>query len=145
MPSADYVAQIRAMVSPFDDLLGLRLEEIGPDQVTASIVVDPEKHTQPWGAIHGGVYCTIVETLATIGATVSALPAGKIASGIENHTSFLRQIRSGELRARATAVTRGRQLHLWSVTITDLENRPLAHGSVRVMLLDPPPASKPTA
>jgi uncharacterized protein (TIGR00369 family) len=145
MPSDNVAAQVRAMVSPFDHLLGLCIEEIGPDEVTARLVVDPEKHAQPWGAVHGGVYCTIVETLATIGAQVSAIPAGKVASGIENHTSFLRQVRGGELRARATAVTRGRQLHLWSVTITDQENRPLAHGSVRVMLLDPPPTSKPTA
>jgi uncharacterized protein (TIGR00369 family) len=53
-----------------------------------------------------------------------------------NHTSFLRQVRDGELRARATALNRGRQLHLWTVTITDEREQLVAHGLVRLALLD---------
>jgi 1,4-dihydroxy-2-naphthoyl-CoA hydrolase len=145
MASDDLATQLRELASPFTDLLGLRVERASPDEVIATLVVDPARHFQPWGAVHGGVYCTIVETLATYGAQLSAIPAGKLASGIENHTSFLRQVRGGELHARAAAVSRGRQLHLWTVSITDGENRPVAHGSVRLILLDRLPEDKPTA
>jgi uncharacterized protein (TIGR00369 family) len=111
--------------------------------VTASLTVDTARHMHPWGAVHGGVYCAIAETLATLGAQLSAIPAGKLASGIENHTSFLRQVRDGELRARATAINRGRQLHLWAVTITDERDRLVAHGLVRLALLDAIPNQGP--
>ena len=138
-----YVAELRDLPSPFTELLGLRIDRVTPDEVTASLTVDPARHLHPWGAVHGGVYCALVETLATLGAQLSAMPAGKLASGIENHTSFLRQARDGELHARALAINRGRQLHLWSVTITDERDRIVAHGLVRLALLDAPLDQRP--
>ena len=128
--------QIGELPSPFTELIGLRIERCTADEVTATLTVDPARHLHPWGAVHGGVYCAIVETLATLGAQLAAIPAGKLASGIENHTSFLRQVRQGELRARAVPINRGRQLHLWSVSITDEADRLVAHGTVRLALLD---------
>ena len=143
MTSPDWVAQLRELPSPFTELLGLRIDRLASDEVTASLTVDPERHLHPWGAVHGGVYCALIETLATLGAQLSAIPAGKLASGIENHTSFLRQVRDGELRGRATAINRGRQLHLWAVTISDDRDRPVAHGLVRLALLDGIPDQSP--
>jgi uncharacterized protein (TIGR00369 family) len=139
----DVAAQLRAMQSPFTEFFGLHVDTLTPEEVTARLTVDPERHLHPWGAVHGGVYCTLIETLATLGAQLSALPAGKLASGIENHTSFLRQVREGELSARAVAIHRGGQLHLWSVTITDERDRAVAHGLVRLALLDARPQQGP--
>jgi uncharacterized protein (TIGR00369 family) len=138
MTSPDVADQLCALRSPFTELLGLHYDVRSPDEVTAHVTIDPERHLHPWGAVHGGVYSAIVETLATLGAQLSAIPDGKLASGIENHTSFLRQVREGQLRARATPVNRGRQLHLWSVAITDEQDRLVAQGVVRLMLLDAP-------
>lgn len=132
----DVASEIRTRSSPLVDLLGLRIESATPDEIVATLRVDPEKHLHPWNAVHGGVYCTIVETLATLGAQFAALPEGKVASGIENHTSFLRQVREGEITARATPIQRGKQLHLWEVRVTDAEARPVAYGVVRLMLLE---------
>jgi uncharacterized protein (TIGR00369 family) len=145
MTTPDMAAELRTLPSPFTELFGVHIHTLTPEEVTASLTVDPACHLHPWGAVHGGVYCTLSETLATLGAQLSALPAGKLASGIENHTSFLRQVRDGELRARAVAVNRGRQLHLWSVTITDERDRLVAHGLVRLALLDGMPEQRPGA
>lgn len=141
MTSSDVADQLSALRSPFTELLGLHYDVRSPDEVTAHLTVDPERHLHPWGAVHGGVYSAIVETLATLGAQLSAIPEGKLASGIENHTSFLRQVRDGQLRARATPVSLGRQLHLWSVAVTDEQDRLVAQGLVRLMLLDAPASS----
>jgi uncharacterized protein (TIGR00369 family) len=140
MTSRDVADQLSALRSPFTELLGLHIDEVSLDQVTARLMVDPERHLHPWGAVHGGVYSAIVETLATLGAQLSAIPEGKLASGIENHTSFLRQVRAGQLQAHATPINRGRQLHLWAVTITDEQDRLVAQGLVRLILLDAPPS-----
>jgi len=137
------VAQLRELRSPFTELLGLRIDRLASDEVTATLTVDPERHLHPWGAVHGGVYCALIETLATLGAQLSAIPAGKLASGIENHTSFLRQVRDGQLSARATAINRGRQMHLWTVTVSDDRDRPVAYGLVRLALLDGIPDQSP--
>jgi 1,4-dihydroxy-2-naphthoyl-CoA hydrolase len=139
----DTVAQLRDLPSPFTELLGLRIDRLAPDEVTASLDIDPERHLHPWGAVHGGVYCALIETVATLGAQLSAIPAGKLASGIDHHTSFLRQVRDGQLRAQATAINRGRQLHLWAVTISDDRDRPVAHGLVRLVCLDGIPNQGP--
>lgn len=143
MTSPDGVAQLRDLPSLFTELLGLRIDRPAPDDVTASLTVDPECHLHPWGAVHGGVYCALIGTLATLGAQVSAIPAGKLASGIEHHTSFLRQVRDGHLRAQATAINHGRQLHLWSDTITYERDRMVTHGLVRLALLDGVPNQGP--
>ncbi|GAC1399239.1 MAG: PaaI family thioesterase [Chloroflexota bacterium] len=118
------------------ELLGLHLDKIAEDEVTGWLVVDPGRHFHPWGAVHGGLYCTVVETLATLGAAARALPAGKLAVGVENHTSFLRPVKEGRLSARAVPLSRGRQLHLWEVRITDDHDRLVAHGTVRLALIE---------
>ena len=145
MTSPDTGPRIIDLPSPFTELLGLRIERVTTDEVTASLTVDPARHTHPWGAVHGGVYCTLIETVATLGAQLAAIPDGKMASGIENHTSFLRQVRGGELHARAVPISRGRQLHLWAVDIRDDQDRVVAHGLVRLALLDGTPSPAPSS
>ena len=49
--------------------LGLRLDEAGPDRVVMSWTVGPQ-HLQPYGIVHGGVYCSVVESSASIGAVM---------------------------------------------------------------------------
>ncbi len=67
MTAPDVMAQLQNLSSPFTELLGLRIDQVGPDEVTARLTVAPERHLHPWGAVHGGVYCALVETLATFG------------------------------------------------------------------------------
>lgn len=140
-------------LSPFDQLLGVRFHTINEEEVEAELVVDPARHHQPYGVVHGGVYATLVETLASYGAALSAEPAGLRAVGIENHTHFLRMVGSGTIQAKARALQRGRRLHLWWVECRDQDGRLLASGSCRLMLVDgdagetgpplPPPSSEP--
>jgi uncharacterized protein (TIGR00369 family) len=121
--------------SPFDDLLGFELTEIGPERVVGTLPVTAKLH-QPFGIVHGGVYATVVETAASFGATV-ALRGGR-AVGVNNSTDFLRAVRDGVLRVEAVRVQFGRSLQLWQVSITDERERLVAYGRVRLMNLDPP-------
>ena len=81
---------------------GLRILSATRDEVVAELEVQP-KHLQAYGIVHGGVHAGVVETLASIGAAVDAMAAGRTVVGLENHTSFLRAVRSGKLRARREA------------------------------------------
>ncbi len=121
--------------SPFDDEIGLVFTELGPDGARARLEVQP-KLWQPTGIVHGGVYCSIIESLASVSAYVwlSKNGGGNVV-GVNNNTDFLRAISSGTVYAVSTPIHRGRRQQLWLVTITDDQDRTVARGQVRLQNL----------
>ncbi|MFY1620870.1 PaaI family thioesterase [Micromonospora sp. WMMD736] len=117
----------------FVNLLGLKFEEATPDRVVISWQVRPDLH-QPFGIQHGGVYCSVVETAASVGGSLWLADRGTVV-GVANQTDFLRAARDGELRAVGTPVHRGRSQQLWQVEITDAKERLVARGQVRLQNL----------
>jgi 1,4-dihydroxy-2-naphthoyl-CoA hydrolase len=120
----------------FIGVLGLELVKVSADEVEAVWTVD-ERHRQPHGVVHGGVYCSVVETCCSIGAQQAALP-GTVVVGVDNHTSFVRAVRDGRLRARATPLHIGRRAQLWECVIVDASERLLATGRLRLMSVSGP-------
>jgi 1,4-dihydroxy-2-naphthoyl-CoA hydrolase len=116
-----------------NDALGFSLDEAGPDRVVLSWTVG-EQHLQPYGIVHGGVYCSAVESSASIGAALWFGERGKVV-GAANHTNFLRAAREGRLVATATPIHRGRSQQLWQVEVTDADQRLIARGEVRLQNL----------
>ncbi len=115
--------------------MGISILKATPDEVTCEWEVT-EKHHQPDGIVHGGVHCGVVETLASIGAAVVAMPRGQRVVGLENHTSFIRAVRSGKLTGTARPVTRGRTTQVWDAWIRDRDGSLVAQGRVRLLCLD---------
>lgn len=93
-------------------------------------------HHQPYGLVHGGVYCTIVETLASVAAAVRVMADGKGAVGVSNSTDFLRSAREGTLEAVAEPIHIGRTQHLWQVRIWRDDGKAVARGQVRMQVID---------
>jgi 1,4-dihydroxy-2-naphthoyl-CoA hydrolase len=132
----DFAAMINAAdTGGWVGTTGLRILRATRDEVIAELDVQP-KHMQAYGIVHGGVHAGIVETLASIGAALDAMPAGRTVVGLENHTSFLRAVRSGTLHADAKPLTRGRRSQVWEGSIRDEAGRLVATGRVRLMVLD---------
>jgi uncharacterized protein (TIGR00369 family) len=124
--------QATAMASAgFGAALGLTFTEVSPDRLSATFTITPAQH-QPYGLAHGGVYCAVIETMASF---AGVLWSGGKAVGVNNNTDFLRSVRDGELRAVATPIHRGRSQQLWQVVITDTGERPIARGQVRLQNL----------
>jgi len=122
--------------APFDKALGLVFTEINPDQTCAELEVAP-KLLQPMGIVHGGVYCSMVESLASVAAyTWLQANGGGSVVGVNNNTDFLRAIGSGRVYGAATPVHRGRRQQLWLVTITNSDERLVARGQVRLQNLE---------
>ncbi|PTA43919.1 PaaI family thioesterase [Micromonospora sp. RP3T] len=117
----------------FVALLGLELDEVSADRVVIRWRVRPELH-QPHGIQHGGVYCSVVETAASVGGSLWLGDRGRVV-GVSNQTDFLRAVRDGELTAVGTPVHRGRSQQLWLVEITDGDARLVARGQVRLQNL----------
>ncbi|HET9657786.1 MAG TPA: PaaI family thioesterase [Kineosporiaceae bacterium] len=114
----------------FTGLIGMEVLQLGADRAVLRWTVRPELH-QPHGIVHGGVYCTAVETAASFGAAFWYADRGHVV-GVSNTTDFLRAVREGTLTATATPVHRGRTQQLWQVDILDDGDRLVARGQVRL-------------
>ncbi len=111
-------------------LIGGRLTEISPDRARMTVPISADLH-QPQGIVHGGVYCTMVETLASLAAATWLGDRGNVV-GVNNNTNFLRATRQGSLHGEATPIHRGRSQQLWLVVIADDDGRVVARGEVRL-------------
>ena len=122
-----------------DSYLGLRLVAATGDRVELAWDVRPEI-TQPYGIVHGGTYCTAVESSASVGAALwygEQVENGRVV-GVSNQTDFYRAVTEGTLTAVATPVHRGRSQQVWRVDITEESGRLVAQGQVRLQNLTDP-------
>ena len=126
--------------SAFDDEIGLQFTELSPDRARAQLEVTP-KLLQPMGLVHGGVYCSMIESMASVAAyTWLATRGGGNVVGVNNNTDFLRSVKSGTVYGTAEPIHRGRRQQLWLVTITDSTDRVVARGQVRLQNLEVQPS-----
>ena len=124
----------------FVEAIGVEWLETTPTRVVGRLVIR-EHHLQPYGIVHGGVYASVAESAASLGAHLSAVsrdPASG-AVGLENHTTFLRAAAAGvRVLIEAVPLHAGRRAQAWVVTMKDEETgRELARSSVRLMVVQP--------
>lgn len=106
--------------------------EVSGTRVTGHVDLGPDQHT-PWGVVHGGVYSTVVESAASIGASAAVVDRGQFAVGVNNSTDFLRSATGGRLQVVAEPLQQGRVQQLWLVVLTRAEDgKQVARGQVRL-------------
>lgn len=106
----------------FDALYGLELTHVSPESAAGRVAVRDELR-QPYGLVHGGVYASIAESLASVATYMSVMEDGKAAMGLSNQTSFLRPILEGYINARATRRHAGATTWVWEVEMFDDQGR----------------------
>lgn len=120
-----------------DGVLGVEYAELSATKVVATWTVGPQ-HLQPFGIVHGGVYCSIHESAASIGSQIWLDGAG-IAVGVNNNTDFLRQAGPGEVvTTTAVPIHQGRKQQLWRMESVTAAGKTVAIGQVRIQNLDTP-------
>src|SRR5438132_13409722 len=117
--------QINGAMRGFDRLYGLELLSCSDSEVTAQVAVRDELK-QPAGLLHGGVYASIAESMASLATARAVAAEGSTAVGLSNSTSFLRPITEGVVHAHATRLHRGRTTWVWDVRFSDDADRPCA-------------------
>ena len=122
--------------APFDNEIGLTYTELTADGVRAELTVTPSLH-QPMGIVHGGVWCAMVESMASVSAFLwlSANGGGNVV-GVNNNTDFLRAVTEGTAFGVSEPIHRGRLQQLWLVTIRDHADKLIARGQVRLQNLE---------
>jgi 1,4-dihydroxy-2-naphthoyl-CoA hydrolase len=125
----------------FVEYLGLDITEASADRVVAHWTAGP-RHHQPFGLVHGGVHCSIVETLGSFGGQiwVTARDEKAYVVGVNNNTDFFRAVTEGELTSVGVPLHQGRLQQLWLIeTHSDADGRLVARGQVRLQNLYPSP------
>jgi uncharacterized protein (TIGR00369 family) len=102
----------------FHRLYGLKLVDFSDGEVRARVELR-EDLKQPMGLLHGGVYASIAESLASLATALGVLDRGEVAMGLSNSTSFLRPVTEGAVHAHATRLHRGRTTWVWDVQFSD--------------------------
>jgi 1,4-dihydroxy-2-naphthoyl-CoA hydrolase len=97
-------------------LLGIRVTEVGPDFLRATMPVD-HRHVQPWRVLHGGVSLVLAETLGS-SACYLTLPEGQRCVGIEINANHIAAVPEGEVvTAECRPLHTGRSTQVWQTEI----------------------------
>jgi uncharacterized protein (TIGR00369 family) len=102
----------------FDALYGLEVLEVTDERARARVPVR-NAIKQPMGVVHGGVFASIAESIASFATAQAVVADGDGAMGLANATSFLRPVTEGTVHAEAIRRHRGRTTWVWDVEITD--------------------------
>jgi 1,4-dihydroxy-2-naphthoyl-CoA hydrolase len=132
----DVATELNASRDGWNSAMGVRFVRATADEVVVEWEIAAQ-HRQPYGIVHGGVHAGVIETIASVGAALHAMPRGQAVVGLENHTSFIHAVREGVLRATARPLTRGRRTQVWEGEVRDAAGRIVATGRVRLLCLEP--------
>jgi len=122
-------------VPGLDGVLGVEHVELTPEKVVVRFTIT-DRHLQPFGIPHGGIYCAVHESTASMAGQIW-LGAKGVVVGTNNSTDFLRQARNGDtITVTATPIHRGRTQQLWHLDSVNQDGKLIAQGQVRLANLD---------
>jgi uncharacterized protein (TIGR00369 family) len=119
--------------APIAKFLGLKLLQAKNGRAEVEFVAD-ERHANPAGTLHGGVFCDIADAAMGL-AYYTTLEADESMTTLELKINFLRPVRKATLRARAKVVRAGRLIGLVECDVVDEQERLVARASSTCLTL----------
>ncbi|MDB6087980.1 MAG: thioesterase [Gammaproteobacteria bacterium] len=98
--------------------IGIRVTEIGPDYLRATMPVNSHTH-QPMGILHGGASVALAETVGSLAANLCVDPEKYMCVGQEINANHLRPASSGLVTGTARPFHIGGRSQVWSIEIRD--------------------------
>ena len=131
----DYFAAIQEHVNncPYFSLLSMGIVSLEPGRSVLKIEVQ-EKHLQPYGIVHGGVYSSMIDA-ACFWAGYTEIEEPLELTTVEMKLNYLAPASNGVFIAEGKVIKTGKTLCLSEATITDEEEKLLAHGTSTMMVL----------
>jgi|SRR5665213_184589 len=116
------------------EVLGFRLTSVSEGEASFEIVIDPARHGNVMGTLHGGVVATLADSAMGF-AFASTLAEEESFATLEMKVSFLRPVWRATLTATANVVHRGRTTGLVECRIVDERDRLIAHSTCTCLVL----------
>jgi uncharacterized protein (TIGR00369 family) len=131
---APRLADLPRQPPPIARLIGFEPVALEPGRAVFQLEVDPARHANPMGTLHGGVLCDLAD--AAMGyAYASSLADGETFTTVELKINFLRPVWRGLVFASARLVSRGRTIGLVECDMCDAAGKLLARASSTCMAL----------
>ncbi len=132
----DHIAELLNLINdgPYFRLLGMKVVELAPSYSKVELDLD-QKHLNPFGAVHGGVYSSLIDT-AAYWAAYCELDEGVGCTSLDVSVSNLAMAKAGKLIACGASIKIGRSICLCEATVKDSGGIALAHGTSKLMILD---------
>ena len=149
-PNPEYIERVNRLVnrSPFFELLSMKIIDIGPGFSVVEIELS-QKHLQPFGFVHGGVFAAIVDAAAFWAVFYQIENQNTGATTVDVKLNYLAPAVSGKLIAKGRQIKLGKTLGYAEAEVSTESGKLLAHGTSTLILLpgkgltaDPPLPSK---
>ena len=140
MPGLDFLqGMIDGHISPPPIAASLGFEIVSVAPGTAEFRLEPQEfHFNPLGLVHGGVLCTLLDTV--IGCAVhTTLDTGWGYTSIDLNVTYLRPVtlKTGMLTAIGTLSKGGRRVSFASGEIRDATGATIATGTSSLLMFEP--------
>ena len=139
MAGIDYIQAIisgRIPPPPISQLVQMDIAEAEPGRVVFTCTPD-ESAYNPIGAVHGGLVCTLLDSVAGC-ALHTMLPQGKGYTSVEIKVNYLKAVRlaSGTLTATGTVVKAGSRVGFAEGVVTDAGGAVVATATSTLLVFD---------
>ena len=119
--------------SPFFTLISMHITNLDWGESRLEMVVE-EKHFQPFGMVHGGVYASVVDA-AAFWAVYPQIDDDFGITTVELKLNYLAPTASGSLIAKGKSIKVGKSICLAEAYVEDETGKLLAHGTETMMVL----------
>jgi uncharacterized protein (TIGR00369 family) len=118
---------------PYFSLISMEIKELvwGQCRIEAKV---QEKHMQPFGLVHGGVFAGLVDA-ATFWAVFSEIDDGLGMTTVELKVNYLAPASKGILIAKGRSLKVGKTICLGEAFLEDENGALLAHGTSTTMVM----------
>jgi 1,4-dihydroxy-2-naphthoyl-CoA hydrolase len=123
--------------STLAETIGIRISQIGPDFLSATMPVTATTH-QPMGVLHGGASVALAETVGSLAANMCVDQERYVCMGQEINANHLRPVSSGLVTATARPYHIGRRTHVWSIEIRDEQQKLVCVSRLTMAVVDRP-------
>lgn len=118
-----------------DAALGLEIAAVAANSARGRFTAD-ERVRGAGGAVHGGAYAALAESLCVLATEHDEAETGARVSVASASTSVLRDVTDGAVDAHARRRHRGRRSRVWEVAFADAEGRACALARVTVAVAE---------
>ena len=115
--------------------IGITITEVGDDFLKGVMPVD-HRTVQPMGILHGGASVALAETLGSIASYLVIDSDKKYCVGLDINANHIRATRKGWVTGIAKPLHLGSSTQVWSIEITDEENRLVCISRLTMAVLE---------
>ena len=146
----EYIERVNQLINhcPYFDLLSMKIQEVGARFSVLEIDLG-QKHLQPFGFVHGGVFASIIDAAAFWSLFYEIEDQETGVTTVDLKLNYLAPAVSGKLIAKGRQIKLGKTLGYAEAEVTDVNGKILTHGTSTVILLpgqglsaDPPLPAK---